>query len=213
MKKIILILMISLFMPNTVVIQAEAADGFRATYKRFIDYIKPSHGYVPRAADEAVKELDKQLLHLLGYHYKPSDLRIAFTVSANVDDLTKTNGLARQMSEEIARGLKQKGYRILEIRKGSAVVITPEVGELFLTRQREDLSKQSIASELIMAGTYTISKKGIRFNIRLLHTDSTEVIAMATTTVPMYPEIKPLLLENGIIIPPLGPTVGTKLSM
>ncbi len=210
MRKII-ILLIALLMPLSFAGNTQASEEFRSKLERVWDYVKPG-GYVPKAANNAVRELDEQLLKLLGYNHSRSELRIAFTVSANLDDLTRTNALARQMSEEVARGLKQKGYKILEIRKSTAVTMTPGVGELFLTRERANLSKQSVAAELIMAGTYTVSTKGIRFNIRLIHMDSTEVIAMATTTVPMYPEIKHLLEEN-IALPPLGPTVGTKLSM
>ncbi len=175
---------------------------------------RSSGGYVPKAADAAVKQLHKQLVKQFGKDAPFDQLRIAFTIPANVDNLQKTNGLARQMSEELARGLKQHGYAVLEIRKGNEIVMTPEVGELFLTRKRDKLSQQSVMAELLMAGTYTIAEKGIRFNIRLLHTDSTEVIAMATTTVPMYDEIIPLLVENKAeaVQLPLGPSVGTKLS-
>ncbi len=205
MKKIILTIFLTLILPIMGVNSDEAYGYFWSKKKH--DPVT-GKGYVPKAANAAVRELDRQLLMLGAAR---DELRIAFTVAANVDNLTKTNGLARQMSEEVARGLKQLGYRVIEIRKGSEVVMIPEVGELLLTRDRDKLTKKSVASELIMAGTYTISGKGIRFNIRLIHTNSTEVIAMATTTVPLYPEIKPLLIENEPYRP-LGPTVGTRLS-
>lgn len=171
-------------------------------------------GYVPKAADAAVKELDKQLETLLGEHYPKTSLRIAFTVPVNLNDFEKTNTLARQMSEEIARGLKSKGYRVLEIRQGQEIIMTPEIGEFFLTRKQEDLSEKTVETELLMTGTYAISSRGVRFSIRLLHMDTTEVIAMATTTVPVYKEIEPLLEENGPAPPPppaLAPTTSTRL--
>lgn len=170
------------------------------------------NGYVPKAAKSAVKELDKQLEVLLGEFYPKTSLRIAFTVPVSLNDFEKTNTLARQMSEEIAIGLKQKGYRILEIRQGQEIVMTPEIGEFFLTRKQEDLSEKSVETELLMTGTYAVSSRGVRFSIRLLHMDSTEVIAMAATTVPVYEEIKPLLEENGTPAPPaLAPTTSTRL--
>jgi len=172
-------------------------------------------GYVPRAADVAVKMLDKQLMKLLADKHPRSSLRIAFTVPVNLNNFRKTNTLARQMSEELARGLKVKGYKIVEIRKGREIIMTPEIGEFFLTRDTAQLSAQSVQTELLLTGTYTISKRDVRFNIRLLHMASTEVIAMATSTVPIYRETAPLLIENELEIiplPPLAPTTGTKLS-
>ncbi len=202
---IIILLILTLLMPLTA-----AANAFTSDVENAMNFLIRG-GYIPKAANAAVNDLDKQLLILLGEVHPRSALRIAFTVPANLNDLQKTNTLARQMSEELARGFKTKGYRIVEIRKGTEIVMTPGVGELFLTRDTAKLSKEDVQTELLLVGTYTISKRGVRFNIRLLHMNSTEVIAMATSTVPVYREIVPLLVENGTEVPPLAPTTGTKL--
>ena len=194
---IIILLIVTLLMPLTA-----AADPFT------------SRGYVPKSADVAVSILDKQLLTLLGDDHPRSALSIAFTVPVNINNFEKTNTLARQMSEELARGLKGKGYKIVEIRKGAAIVMTPGIGEIFLTRDTEKLSTQSVQTELLLTGTYTISKRDVRFNIRLLHMDSTEVIAMASSSIPIYKDMKDLLIESAfgeVPLVPLLPTTETKL--
>lgn len=189
------------------------ANAFTSGMENAKNFIFRGGGYVPKAANAAIKSLDQQLQVLLGEHYPKTALRIAFTVPVNLNDFEKTNALARQMSEEIARGLKQLGYRVLEIRQGREIVMTPEVGEFYLTRKQEALSEKTVETELLMTGTYAVTSRGVRFSIRLLHMDSTEVIAMATTTVPVYKEIEPLLEENDRSEIPavLAPTTSTRL--
>lgn len=206
---IITLVILTLLMP----FKAVASDAFTSSVENALTFLR-SGGYVPNAANAAVKDLDKQLMLLLGDTHPRSALRIAFTVPSNLNNLQKTNILARQMSEELARGLKAKGYRILELRKGREIVMTPGVGELFLTRDVSKLSKEEVQAELLLTGTYIVSERGIRFSLRLLHMDSTEVIAMAATTVPVYREIIPLLAEKDLANTPqipLAPTTGTKL--
>lgn len=206
---IIILLILTLLIPLT----AAAKTAFTSSTEDALTFLIRG-GYVPKAANAAAKDIDKQLMRLLGEAHSRSALRIAFTVPASLDNLQKTNTLARQMSEELARGLKTMGYRVLELRKGIEIVMTPGVGELFLTRDATKLAKDQVHAELLLTGTYTISSRGVRFNIRLLHMDSTEVIAMATSTVPVYKEILPLLIENELEakpLPPLAPTTGTKL--
>ena len=206
---VIILLVFTLFIPRA----ALAGDAFNSALESAHAFLFRS-GYVPQAANVAVKKFDEQLMKLLGLTHPRSSLRIAFTVPANLNNLQKTNTLARQMSEELARGLKTKGYKVLEVRKGTEVVMTPGVGELFLTRDTAKLSKDEINAELLLTGTYVVTERGVRFSLRLLHMASTEVIAMATSTVPVHREILPLLVENELEVkpvPPLAPISGTKL--
>lgn len=168
-------------------------------------------GYVPVCAKNIVDDLDKQLLQLLGKLYLRSDLRIIFTVPVSLDDFEKTNSLARQVAEEVSNELKQKGYRVYEYRKGKEIDVYPKKGEFFLSRKLDKMANTKFSVELIMVGTYTITDENVRFNIRLLHAGSNEVIASGNGTVPVYPEIIPLLEENLDYKIELEPSVKTKL--
>lgn len=168
-------------------------------------------GYVPACAKSIVSDLDEQLLKLIGKEYSRSDLRIAFTVPVSLDDFTKTNSLSRQVSEEVSNLLKQKGYRVLEYRRGKEIEVYPKKGEFFLSRKLNKMADNQLSIELIMIGTYTVTDENVRYNIRLLHAGSNEVIASGNGTVPVYPEIEPLLEENKEFVPDLAPSVKTKL--
>lgn len=169
-------------------------------------------GFVPRTATNIAKELDAQIMGIIGPEsYSRSDVSIACTVPVSLDNLKHTSSLARQMSEELARSLVKAGYRVTELRQGDEVIMTPQRGEFILTRDVKKLLDRSVSTQLVLAGTYTLTDKSMRFNIRLLNVASNEVVAMAAGTVPITEELAPLSSDNDTPPPPLQPTVRTRL--
>ncbi|MCC8194753.1 MAG: hypothetical protein LIP28_08935, partial [Deltaproteobacteria bacterium] len=100
-------------------------------------------------------------------------------------------------------------------RKGSAVLVEPGNGEKLLTRRNNLLAKKNVESAAIMTGTYSVTNKNVRFNIRVLHTASQEVLGMSTVSVPLTSEVKSLLgsgpgRQAGVYAG-IAPSVGTLL--
>ncbi len=207
MKRIIILtlLLLSMLIPFTA-----AANDFSSSLNRALSTLLGT-GYVPSCADEIVNTMDKQLLELLGENYTRKNLRIIMTVPVNINDFEKTNTLSRQIAEEIANKLKIKGYRTFEIRRGTDIEIFPHKGEFLLSRKHEELLRTEFEVELVLTGTYTITSRSVRYNCRLLHASSHEVIASGNGTVPVYAEIYPLLEEEPDEEPVLAPSVRTKL--
>lgn len=163
-------------------------------------------GNVPSAADDITKQLDKQLM--ARYAGRDPDISksnretlaragimILGTSPANINDLTESSPLARQMMEEISRGLMQKGYRFKELRTGSYIRFNRESGEFLLTRDVKKLESRTGVGQAVMAGTYVVTGSQVRFSIRLIHIPSNEVLAMGTATVPITDDIYPLLRD------------------
>ena len=163
-------------------------------------------GNVPSAADDITKQLDKQLM----MRYAGRDpgmtkanreavaragIMILGTSPANINDLTDSSPLARQMMEEISRGLIEKGYRFKELRTGSYVRFDRDSGEFLLTRDVKKLESRTAKGQAVMAGTYVVTRDQVRFSIRLIHIPSNEVMAMGTATVPITDDIYPLLRD------------------
>lgn len=180
-----------------------------------LDAILPEEGatigFVPKTADNIGKQLDEQLMRIL----EPSEMTreqvsIACTVPVWLDNLKRTSPLARQMSEELARYFKERGYRLEELRKGDEVLMTPERGEFLLTRDTKKLVSRDVNAHAVLVGTYTVTERSVRFNMRLIHTSTREVLAAASGTVPVTEELLPLL-RDASNAQPLGPTVRTKL--
>lgn len=151
-------------------------------------------GTVPQAASAMGRQIDRQIVERLGQAEPPAiGVSLAVTVPVDVNDLEASNPLARQMAEELARWFVQAGYQVQEIRKGNVVLIEPGNGEMLLTRRDNLLDKKNVESAAIMAGTYSVTNKNVRFNIRVLHTTSQEVLGMSTVSVPLTAEVKSLL--------------------
>lgn len=165
-----------------------------------------AEGNVPKAAACIAKELDNQLMKRMtgqsaGFNSQAQKMArgrmmIMGTTPANLNNLEQASGLARQMTEEISRCLVDKGYRYDEIRKGRAIRFDVRTGEFILTRRVPQLASQIGQGQAILAGTYVVSGEDVRFNFSLLSTTGNEVLAKASGTIPITPDLKPLLVEN-----------------
>ena len=173
-------------------------------------------GTVPQAASAMGRQIDRQIAERLMQPDTPAmGVSLAVTVPVDVNDLDASNPLARQMAEEMARWFVQAGYSVQEIRKGRMVLSEPGNGEKLLTRRTNHLARQNVESAAIMTGTYTVTNKNVRFNIRVLHTASLEVLGMSTVSVPLTSEVKSLLGlrggGHGGSFAGIAPSVGTTL--
>lgn len=182
-----------------------------------------AEGNVPEAAASIGKQLDEQLMKRFGYAasntignnqnnaYARSRIMIMGTTPANLGNLDMASGLARQMTEEISRWLKQRGYKYEDIRKGRDIRFEPRVGEFLLTRRVPALQTATGVGQMILAGTYVLSTDDVRFNIELICVSTNEVLAKASCTIPITSDLKPLLVENTGPGAGLRPSVYTRL--
>lgn len=177
---------------------------------------------VPRAADCIGEQLDEQLMaryasdddSFFGRSDREAAVRakimIMGTTPANLNNLQQASPLARQMTEEISRWLINKGYRYDELRKGANIRFDVRDGEFILTRRVPQLATTTGVGQAILAGTYVVSSDQVRFNMSLINACNNEVLAKATATVPITPDLIPLLRTttpgNGMV-----PSVYTRL--
>ena len=174
---------------------------------------------VPQAASAIGREIDRQVVQRLGQGESPAQgVSLCITTPVDSNDLETSNPLARQMQEEVARWFVQAGYEVQEIRKGADVLFEPATGEMLLTRKEKMLGTTVVSSTALVAGTYTVTPKNVRFNIRLVRTSDREVIGMSTMTVPIDGEVGALLRPSGqgggggaVYGTPIEPTVVTLL--
>jgi hypothetical protein len=130
-------------------------------------------------------------------------------VAVNLNNLESSSPAGRQISEEMARWFVQAGYRVKDIRKGRDVHIDPKRGEMLLTRDVRKLLSTNVTTEAVLAGTYVVTPEQVRFSMRLLHVPSNDILGMATATVPITNDLKPLL--HDMKETKVAPSVGTKL--
>lgn len=179
-------------------------------------------GNVPDAAKSIGKQLDDQIMRrFTGHSASFADsstqrmtrgrIMIMGTTPANINNLTQASPLARQMTEEISRYLVSLGYKYDELRKGRDIRFDPRVGEFILTRQVPQLATTTGYGQAILAGTYVLSGEDVRFTVSLICTNSNEILAKANATIPITPDLRPMLVENYAPGSGMAPSVYTRL--
>jgi hypothetical protein len=183
-----------------------------------------TRGTVPIAADDMAEAMDKQILGHFGIEppgffaktdqqHHPLKIRkalsISCTVAVDLNNLESSSPVGRQISEEMARWFVQAGYRVKEIRKGRNVHVDAKRGEMVLTRDVRKLLTTDVTTEAVLAGTYVVTPQQVRFSMRLLHVPTNEILAMATATVPVTDDLKPLL--HDMKETRVAPSIGTRL--
>jgi hypothetical protein len=123
-------------------------------------------------------------------------LTFVVTTPVNLDDMTHTSPLARFTAENLSMWLVQQGFRIREIRRSDAILMTPGQGEISLTRKPEDLFSTTVSGTLLVTGTYTVLSDRVLFHIRVLKADSNEVLAMTHMALPRDANTNVLLTRN-----------------
>lgn len=156
----------------------------------------PAHAEqsVPETASGIAQRLDAQLserLQLLEGPAKGTTLILSTPV--DLGDLEQSSPLARLVAEELAMWFVSNGYRVQEVRKTRNILLDPNNGELSLSRDVRFVDNRYQKSAVTLTGTYTQTTKHVRFNIRLLHAPTGEVLAMAAGTVGITPETAELL--------------------
>ncbi|MDR2695902.1 MAG: hypothetical protein LBC79_05935 [Deltaproteobacteria bacterium] len=184
-----------------------------------------TRGTVPIAADDMAAAIDKQILGHFGVEqpgffsqskrqtHHPLAIRkalsISCTVAVDLNNLENSSPVGRQISEEMARWFVQAGYKVKEIRKSRDVYVDAKRGEMALTRDVRKLLSTNVTTEAVLAGTYVVTPEQVRFSMRLLHVPTNDILAMATATVPITADLKPLL--HDMKETKVMPSIGTKL--
>ena len=163
-------------------------------------------GNVPAAAERIADELDDQLMERYtnpktknkseSQALARSQILIMGTTATNINSLDTSCPLARQMTEEISTRFMENGYRSQELRKGQFSRFDRNSGEFLLSRNVGSLTSRTGTGQVILAGTYVITSKQVRFTMSLIHTLSNEVIAKASSSVPITPDMIDLIEED-----------------
>ncbi len=171
------------------------------------------HGVLPDMAAEMADELDAQLAGRFGASARPvTGQTLIVTCPANLGNLELVSPLARSLAEEMATWFVSAGYKVQEVRKAKTLLIDPEKGELYLTRRANLLDQRNLDAAIILAGTYSVTNKHVRFNMRLIHAGSNEVLAMCSATMPVTDEVLEMLDDgSGVAYTAVRPSVGTRI--
>jgi hypothetical protein len=165
-------------------------------------------GVLPDMAAELADELNSQLA---AKHGGGKGVTLIITTPVNLSTLESASPLARLMAEEMSTWFVSLGYRVQEIRRSSNILFSPQKGEMILTRRAQMLDQRTPQAALILTGTYTATSQRVRFNMRLMHAATNEIVAMASGTLPVNREVYELM-GDGAMSMGIRPSVATKIN-
>lgn len=124
------------------------------------------------------------------------DLADGIAVSSFVDlkKLTRTSSFGRYVAEQLMTEFQQRGYKVIEIRKSTSILIQEKRGEYGLSRDLAEI-KQRVATRTLITGTYTMAIDHILVNAKVIDNKNAALLSSATMVLPRN-QLTDLLLAD-----------------
>ena len=111
----------------------------------------------------------------------------------NIDSMNQSSRLGRLVSEQVGSRLTQLGFSVVEMKLRSNVYIREGTGELLLSRDVRDLSKNHNA-QVVVVGNYAVAAGYIYLTLKAVTVVDNRVIAAVNYLLPLNENNKALLL-------------------
>lgn len=111
------------------------------------------------------------------------DKAIVVTTIVSVDDLKTTNTFSKLASEMIASRIQQRGFLVRDVTYTHAITVSPETGELALSRDPSRV-KAFADAQAVVAGTYAVAGNMVYLNLRLIDASTGKRISSADAVIP-----------------------------
>ena len=153
--------------------------------------------FKPATLDEAsflnmqIHEIAIQLLENFRDEAGP-DGPVAVATFVDLDNLYKTSPFGRYIAEQLMGELQRAGFNVVEIRKADSIMVKPRYGEYGLSRDIQELARQSSA-RYVLAGTYVTKGRYILVNARLISNEDNMVASSGLKILRKDPFLKKLL--------------------
>lgn len=125
---------------------------------------------------------------------------IAVSSFVDLKKLTRTSSFGRYLAEQLMTEFQQQGYRVLEIRKSTSILIQEKRGEYGLSRDTDEINPD-VAARTLITGTYTLTEDHILVNAKVLDNKSTVLLSSATMVFPRTPLTNLLLADSASAMP------------
>ena len=110
----------------------------------------------------------------------------------NIDSLNQSSRLGRLISEQVATRLTQRGYNVVEMKLRNNVYIREGTGELLLSRDVRELTKNYNA-QVVVVGNYAVAAGYVYLTLKAVTATDNRVIAAVNYLLPLTENNKALL--------------------
>ncbi|NOX26172.1 MAG: hypothetical protein GXP59_08705 [Deltaproteobacteria bacterium] len=97
--------------------------------------------------------------------------------------LSRTSSFGRYLAEQLMTEFQQHGYKVVEVRKSTSVIIQKNRGEYGLSRDASQI-KPNVAARTMVTGTYTIAGDEIMVNAKVLDNKNADLLSSSTILFP-----------------------------
>ncbi|MGL4722177.1 MAG: FlgO family outer membrane protein [Desulfovibrionaceae bacterium] len=150
---------------------------------------------ISHAAVTITESLNKQLEQK--FYGSSKEFPLLVTTPVDINTLLSSTPLGKQFAQEMATQFVQKGYLLQEARLANSLIFSETEGELILSRSVSLVNPQ-ITIGYLVAGTYAFSMSHIRFSIEIIDAKTSTIVAMASVSIPITEDMKPLLQKTRV---------------
>lgn len=126
---------------------------------------RPAHAERPRDLGGLIYTGADQMLDSARGLAPNKPIVVATTV--NVDDLNASSTLGRLTSQLVSSRLSQRGFTVRDVTYTGGLMITPETGEIVLSREAQRVAVEHDA-QAVVAASYAVGGENVYVNLRLL---------------------------------------------
>lgn len=120
---------------------------------------------------------------------------IVVATSVNVDDLSESSTFGRLASQLVASRLAQRGYAVRDVTYTRALTVTPETGEMVLSRETSRIAAEYDA-QAVVAGAYAVGGENIYLNLRLLNAADGRVLSTVDVAIPVNEDTQRMIVTG-----------------
>ncbi len=150
-------------------------------------YQTPTDADLIEVSHDAADTLQSNLLKTI-----PKHSLIIVSTLLNVNDLKKTSSFGRIISDQIASAFHDLGYRIIGMEMPIDLFVMQEDGGLHLSDETKKMLKKYGAAAIV-GGVYAQGSQTAYVSLRVIDTNSKNIISSTDLSVPMGPDAKVLL--------------------
>jgi hypothetical protein len=120
---------------------------------------------------------------------------IIVATSVNVDDLADSSTFGRLASQLVASRLSQRKYLVRDVTYTQALTVTPETGEMTLSREAAKLARDEDA-QAVIAGAYAVGGEKIYLNLRMLAAADGRLISSVDLVIPLNEDTQRMIVTG-----------------
>lgn len=120
---------------------------------------------------------------------------IIVATSVNVDDLKDSSTFGRLASQLVASRLSQLGYLVRDVTYTQALTVTPDTGEMALSREAAKLARDEDA-QAVIAGAYAVGGEKIYLNLRMLAAADGRLVSSVDLVIPLNEDTQRMIVTG-----------------